>query len=143
VRLKHLPVYLSWAAIALVCLWFATQSPEKLYMRGHAAFQAGRNAEAAELFQRAFNRRRQPAKKEEALFWCAKAHQLAGHKEEAAQRYLELADNYHGYWVPESLYMYLLLTKGTDQKNRAEAFVTRLKEEYPNNSWTGKLEELQ
>jgi tetratricopeptide (TPR) repeat protein len=140
---KHLPVLLSWTAIALTCLWFATQSPEKVYMRGHAALQNGHNAEAAELFQRAFNRRRQPAKKEEALFWCAKATQLAGNKEDALKRYLQLVESYHGYWVPESLYACVVLGRDLGQSAKVESCVARLKEEYPNSSWTGKLGELK
>ena len=140
---KHLPVFLSWTAIALACLWFATQTPEKVYMLGHKAMQAGRNAEAATLFTRAFERRRSPAKKEEALFWLAKTTQLAGHKEEALKRYLELVDNYHGFWVPESLYACVMLGRDVGQSARAESSGARLKEEYPNNSWTGKLGEIR
>jgi hypothetical protein len=142
-RGKSLPLFLSWAAIALACLWFATQSPEKVYMRGHAALQARHNAEAAEMFQRAFNRRRQPAKKEEALFWLAKATQLAGNKEESLKRYLQLVESYHGYWVPESLYNCVALGRDLGQSAKVESCVVRLKEEYPNSSWTGKLGEFK
>jgi TolA-binding protein len=140
---KHLPVFLSWTAIALACLWFATQTPEKVYMLGHKAMQAGRNAEAATLFTRAFERRRSPAKKEEALFWLAKTTQLAGQKEESLKRYLHLVENYHGFWVPESLYNCVMLGREVGQSAGVESCGARLKEEYPNNSWTGKLGEIR
>jgi hypothetical protein len=139
---KTIPVLLSWTAIALACLWFATQSPEKVYLLGHKAMQAGDNNKAADRFQRAFERRRSPAKKEEALFWLAKTKELAGHKEEAMRRYLELVDNYHGYWVPESLYTYMVVARFIGQNARVDECAKRLKEEYPNNGWTVKLDTL-
>lgn len=138
--IKRVPFFLYLTAVTLSCVWFATQTPEKIYMRGHKVMQTGRNDEAAALFQRAFERRRPPAKKEEALFWLAKAKELAGQKEEAMIRYRELADNYHGYWVPESLYRYAQLGRDSGQRARVEPYAKRLFEEYPNNLWTGKLE---
>ncbi|MDD2307951.1 MAG: 6-pyruvoyl-tetrahydropterin synthase-related protein [Desulfuromonadaceae bacterium] len=142
IKNRSVPFIAYMVVIALACLWFATQTPEKAYMLGHKALQAGRHDEAATQFQSAFKRRHAPAKKEEALFWLAKAEQLAGHKEEALKRYLELVDNYHGFWVPESLYSCVLLGRETGQGTNVEQYAVRLKEEYPNSSWTGKLKEM-
>ena len=139
---EHLPVFLSWAAIALACLWFATQTPDRAYKLAHTAMKAGRPDEASGLFQRAFERRRSPGKKEDALFWLAKSKELAGHRVEAMKLYLELAENYHGYWVPESLYTYLLLARISGQAAGVESYAKRLREEYPNSTWTGKLKSI-
>ena len=112
-------------------------------MLGHKAMRAGRHAEAATHFKLAFEGRRSPAKKEEALFWFAKMLELSGKKEDAMKRYLELVDNYHGYWVPESLYTYMVVARFIGHDARVEECAKRLKEEYPNSSWTGKLNELK
>ena len=133
----RLSVY--WGLIILTCLWFATQSPEKSYSSAFKAFNAKRYDEASPLFQRAFERRRHQAKKEEALFWLAKSKELGGHKEEALKRYREIADNYHGFWLPESLYTCVLLGRETGQAALVEPYAARLKDEYPNSAWTGKL----
>ena len=61
----------------------------------------------------------------------------------AKARYLELAERYHGYWLPESLYTYVLLERLDGQPDRAAPFATRLREEYPGNKWTLKLDETK
>ena len=140
---RSVPFIAYMAAIALACLWFATQTPERAYNRAFVALQAGRTDEAAILFERAFKRRRPPIKKEEALFWLAKTNQLAGHKEEALNRYLELAASFHGFWVPESLYTCVQLGRETGQEAKVEPCAARLLEEYPKSSWAGKLKDLK
>lgn len=135
--------FISLMAIVISCFWFASQSPEKTYKLAFEAMYAGHNAEAAKLFQRAYERRRPPAKKEEALFWLAKNEELAGHKEEAMKRYVELADNYHGNWVPEALYTYVHLGRSFGERITIESYATRLQEEYPNSIWTSKLKEIK
>lgn len=132
-----------WAVLLLSCLWFATHSPEKTYNRGTEALHAGRYDQAATLFQRAFAQRRQPGKKEEALFWLAKAKELSGHKEDALKRYLELVNTYQGYWVPESLYNCVLFGRDLGKRDVAGACAERLKEEYPNSAWRGKLMKMK
>lgn len=128
-----------WALLLLAIFWFTTHSPEKTYNRATEALHSGRYDQAAPLFQRAFEQRRQPAKKEEALFWLAKANELGGHKEEALKQYLALVKTYQGYWVPESLYTCVRLGRDLNKMNMADACMARLNEEYPNSDWKRKL----
>jgi tetratricopeptide (TPR) repeat protein len=132
-----------WAVLLLSCFWFAMNSPERTYNRGTEALHAGRYDQAATLFQRAFAQRRQPAKKEEALFWSAKATESAGHKEDALKQYRELVTTYQGYWVPESLYNCVLFGRDLGKRDVADACAARLKEEFPNSAWRRKLLELR
>jgi Tfp pilus assembly protein PilF len=87
--------------------------------------------------------RKPPAKKEEALFWMSKASELAGRREEAKAGYRELIDHYHGFWVPEALYTYILLEREDGKRALTQPYAQRLREEYPNNRWTQKLDELK
>jgi hypothetical protein len=85
--------------------------------------------------------RRPPAKKEEALFWLAKATELAGHRAEAKNHYHELIERYRGYWLPESLYIANQLERLDGRIAEAEALARRLRGEYSGNKWTQKLDE--
>ena len=60
---------------------------------------------------------------------------------EAMKRYRELADNFHGYWVPESIYAYVQLGRTTGQGRAVEPYAEKLFEEYPNSSWASRLKE--
>lgn len=142
-RKYFIPTMLCWIIILLACLWFATQNPEVIYMKAHKIMQSGKNDQAATLFKRAYIKRSSSAKKEEALFWLAKSTQQAGHKEEALGRYLELIEKYHGYWVPESIYRSVVLMENQGDNAKKNLLISRLKEEYPKNIWTVKLDELK
>ena len=132
-----------WALLLLSGFWLTTHSPEKTYIRATEALHAGHYDQAVPLYRRAFEQRHQPAKKEEALFWLAKAQELAGHKEEALKQYLELVKSYQGYWVPESLYTCALLGRSSGKRDVADACAARLKKEYPNSDWKRKVLEIQ
>ena len=137
---KRLPG-VSWLALLAAGIFLGTRSPERVYNLAWEAMRANRYVEASEGFERAYRLRRPPAKKEEALFWLAKASELAGRRAQAKARYLELAERYHGYWLPESLYTYVLLERQDGHAEQAAPFATRLREEYPGNKWTLKLDE--
>lgn len=137
------PAFIAWVALLVAGFYFGTRSPERVYNLAWEAMRANRYVEASEGFARAYQLRRPPAKKEEALFWLAKASELAGRREQAMARYLELAEHYHGYWLPESLYTYALLQKLDGHPERAAPFAARLREEYPGNKWTLKLDEAK
>lgn len=140
---SYLPLLAAWLVMVAAGLWYATGAPERVYSRAWESMRANRYAEAAADFLLAYERRRPQAKKEEALFWLAKSSELAGRSDEAAARYRELVENYHGYWVPESLYTLVVLDKVTAGKIRAEAYAVRLREEYPNNQWAQKLDNVK
>jgi hypothetical protein len=70
----------------------------------------------------------------------AKASELAGLRQQAKARYLELVEHYHGYWVPEGLYTYVLMAREDGRPDLAEPFATRLRHEYPGNKWTVKMD---
>ena len=139
-----------WRATFVACLallgagfYFGTRSPERIYNLAWESMRANRYADASAEFARAYALRRPPAKKEEALFWLAKSSELAGRRAEAKARYLELAQRYHGYWLPESLYTYVLLERKDGQSDLAAPFAARLREEYPGNKWALKLDETK
>jgi TolA-binding protein len=139
----RLPLLAVWLVMVLAGAWYATRAPEREYSRAWESMRANRYAEAAVDFLLAYERRRPQAKKEEALFWLAKASELAGRFDEAAARYRELVENYHGYWVPESLYTLVVLDKVSAGKIRAEAYAVRLRAEYPENRWARKLDNVK
>ncbi|MFY9328667.1 MAG: 6-pyruvoyl-tetrahydropterin synthase-related protein [Georgfuchsia sp.] len=134
------PVLVAWLLLLATGTYFGTRSPERVYSTAWKAMAENRYAEASEGFARAYQLRRPPAKKEEALFWLAKASELAGQREQAKARYLELAEHYHGYWLPESLYTYVLMERQDGHADRAAPFATRLHEEYPGNKWTLEMD---
>ena len=133
----------AWLVLLAVGFYFGKRSPERVYSLAWEAMRAHRYAEASEGFARAYRLRRPPAKKEEALFWLAKANELVGRRAQAKARYLELAEHYHGYWLPESLYSYVVLETQDGHPEQAAPFATRLREEYPGNKWALKLDETK
>jgi tetratricopeptide (TPR) repeat protein len=142
-RWRWRAVLLVWLAMAGAGWYLATRSPEQMYNRAWESMRANRYAQASADFLRAYELRRPPAKKEEALFWLAKSTELAGQKAQAKARYRELAERYHGYWLPESLYTYALLETLDGNREVAAPYAARLRAEYPGNKWTLKLDELK
>ena len=137
------PALIAWLALLAAGIYFGIRSPERVYNLAWEDMRANRFAQASEGFVRAYQLRRPPAKKEEALFWLAKASELAGLRAQAKARYLELNQHYHGYWLPESLYTYVLLETQDGHANQVAPFAARLREEYPGNKWTLKLDEVK
>jgi hypothetical protein len=135
-----IPIAAGWIALVCAGLYFGTHSPERVYMQAWAQMNASNHKEAAPYFLRAYQLRRPPAKKEESLFWLAKSLELSGQRAEAKARYLELIGQYHGFWLPEALYTYIILERLDGNGNATEPFIKRLREEYPNNQWTLKLD---
>jgi len=134
-----LPLMLGGVLLALAGGALMLRSPERAYKEAWEAFNAGHFQEAAGRFERAYDLRRPPAKKEEALFWLAKSMERAGKTSEAKRRYRELFEQFHGYWLPESVYTYVVLERRDGHGGEAEPFARRLREEHPHNSWTQKL----
>jgi hypothetical protein len=132
-----------WAFLTLAGIYFRIHSPEPVYAHAWEFMNANKYKEAAPFFLEAYHLRRPPAKKEEALFWLAKSSELAGQREEAKARYRELFEHYHGYWVPESLSTYIQLELQDGHRTEVEPLVNRLREEYPNNQWTLKLNQVK
>lgn len=140
---RWLPALVAWSALLAVGFVLGTRSPERAYGQAWEDMRANRYLEASVQFQRAYELRRPPAKKEEALFWLAKASENAGQRAQAKARYLELIQRYHGYWLPESLYTYVLLERLDGRADLAAPHAARLREEYPGNKWALKLDELK
>ncbi|MGZ3235946.1 MAG: hypothetical protein ACXU8A_01055 [Burkholderiaceae bacterium] len=138
-----LPVFAGWTFLVLAGLYFGSHSPERVYTQAWDAMNTSQYKEASQYFLRAYQLRRPPAKKEEALFWLAKSSEQAGQKAEAKARYRELFERYHGYWVPEALYTYIQFEKQDGHRAEVEPLVQRMREEYPNNPWTLKLDQAQ
>lgn len=134
------PVAAGWLTLVLLSAYFWLNSPERLYNSAWVYMRDERYEEASAQFERAYILRSPPAKKEEALFWLAKSNELAGHRVEAKKYYRELVERYHGYWVPESLYIASQLEHLDGYSTEAEAMIRRLREEYPDNKWTQNLD---
>jgi len=131
-----MPMFIAWALLAAIGAYLAIQSPERRYKQAWAAMDAHHYQEASENFLSAYQLRRPPAKREEALFWLAMSNELAGQRPEAEARYRELCDNYHGYWLPESLYRYIRLEMADGRVAETVFYLKRLREEFPNNQWS-------
>ena len=139
--LRHgLPLLLAWVVLAAGGVGLAQRSPERVYSAAWEAMRAGEFEQASKQFARAYELRRPPSKKEEALFWTAKALEDAGNRSGAIARYRELCDNYHGFWLPEGLFNLILLVKQEGNALDTENYKRRLLEEYPNNAWALRLE---
>lgn len=138
-----LPLVAVWLLLLAGGTYFGLNSPERVYMLGWDAMNANRYQEASEQFKRAYALRKPPAKKEEALFWFAKSSELMGQRAQAKAGYRELIDRYHGFWVPEAMYTYILLEWQDGNRELTKPYARRLREEYPNDRWTKKLDELK
>ncbi len=130
-----------WVLLGLAGVYFGMRAPERIYQQAWQAMNSSQYKEASEHFLRAYELRKPPAKKEEALFWLAKSSELAGNRAAAKTRYLELIKNYHGFWLPETLYTYILLEREDGNSEAVTPLILRLREEYPNNPWTLKLDQ--
>ena len=127
--------------IALVLLgrWFYVHNPERLYTDAWALMRANQNLEAAAQFDLAYEGRKSNAKKEEALFWAAKAYELANKKEISLAHYKELTSNFKGFWLPEALYTQAIIEEQKGELSNAEATRTRLLTEFPSNQWSKRV----
>lgn len=133
---RRLPLLTGWLILMVAGSYFAMHSPERAYNNAWELFRADRYEAASVQFLRAYQLRKPTAKKEEALFWLAKAYIMDGHREEAKARYIELCAHYQGYWLPESLSILALLEREDGHNTESEAYIRRLREEYPANKWT-------
>ncbi|MCF8169397.1 MAG: tetratricopeptide repeat protein [Rhodoferax sp.] len=136
-------VALAWMALLALCGTVAWQSPERVYDRAWAALRAQQIDDAIQDFESAYAGRKVPAKREEALFWWAKSLEQAGQAEQARARYVQLVEQYSGYWVPESLHQLVVLERQGGNAVGAELFATRLRTEYPNSRWTLRVEKSE
>ncbi|MDD5460894.1 MAG: tetratricopeptide repeat protein [Methylococcales bacterium] len=84
--------------------------------------------------------RRSLASREEALFWAAKAYELAGDRQAAKRHYQKLTDQYTGYWVPESLYTLARLQRLDSCPDAALSLEQRLRTDYPEHRLTHALD---
>ena len=135
----------SWPALLwpmgllLLGLFVYSINPERVYGAAWLDMRANRYLEAADAFDQAYAGRKSDSKKEEALFWSGKAHELAGRKAEALTRYRQLTAQYHGYWLPESLYLQGSLAQAEGFPDEARAARNRLLAEHPSDRWAQRL----
>jgi hypothetical protein len=127
--------------LLLVCvgLWLHQHNPERLYTQAWTLMRANQHLEAAAEFDQAYGARKSEAKKEEAIFWAAKAYEQAGKRDEALVRLRDLTTHFHGYWLPESLYSQWRLALAAGLTTEAAASRARLLQEFPNDRWTQRL----
>jgi len=126
-------------ALALLGRWFYIHNPERLYTDAWALMRSNHNLEAAAEFDLAYQGRKSNAKKEEALFWAAKAYELANKKEISLAHYKELTTNFKGFWLPEALYTQALIEEQKGEFANAQATRARLLTEFPSNQWSQRV----
>jgi tetratricopeptide (TPR) repeat protein len=126
-----------WPALLLcVCAWLYINNPERLYGRAWDLLRSNQAAQAAPEFDAAYRMRKVEAKKEEALFWSAKAYENSDQIETALERYRELTTRFHGYWLPEALYSQSRLARQLKQLGEADTAKTRLIKEFSTSVWS-------
>ena len=138
-RYAGLTLALGWGVIVATGIHLALRAPEQVYQSAWEAMRANKHADASALFAKAYNLRRPPAKKEEALFWQAKSAEQAGDTAAAIRLYREITLRYHGYWLPEALYTLALLERRAGDADAAAPLERRLTEEYPRSVWALRL----
>lgn len=116
-------------------LWFHLHNPERLYTVAWVQMRLNHFADAANGFDQAYAARKSNAKKEEALFWAAKAYEQAGDRTTALARYRQLGASFQGYWLPESLYSQWQLAQAAGDVAQAQKARARLLQEFPNDRW--------
>lgn len=115
--------------------------PERFYKQGWQQMNRQDYRVAAHNFDHIYGIRRGQVLQEEALFWAAKAHQLAGNRKMAMQRYQQLLDEYSGYWLPESIYTLAGLHQQNGNLTKALQLRLQLKNNYPQNRFTLTLDQ--
>ncbi|MDP3651263.1 MAG: hypothetical protein Q8R67_06235 [Rhodoferax sp.] len=120
-------------------IWLHLHNPERLYTQAWELMRAGNHAKAADEFDQAFAARKGDAKKEEALFWSAKANEQAGRTEAALTRYRELTAHFYGFWLPESLFAQAQLAQAAGATAESKLVRERLLQEFPNDRWAKRV----
>jgi Tfp pilus assembly protein PilF len=132
---------LLWPALLIgLALWLYWHDPERLYTNAWVKMRSSQHIQAAQLFDEAYAGRRSDAKQEEALFWAAKAYEQAGLRDEALARYVRLTSSFHGYWLPEALYLQWQLARAKGLAAQADAARERLLREFPVNRWAQRVQ---
>lgn len=130
-----------WPALLMgLALWLYSHDPERLYANAWVKMRSSQHVQAAQLFDDAYAERRGDAKQEEALFWAAKAYEQAGMRDEALTRYVRLTSGYHGYWLPEALYLQWQLARAKGLAAQADEARERLLREFPANRWAQRVQ---
>jgi hypothetical protein len=130
-----------WPALLMgLALWLYSHDPERLYANAWVKMRSSQHVQAAQLFDDAYAERRGDAKQEEALFWAAKAYEQAGMRDEALARYVRLTSSYHGYWLPEALYLQWQLARAKGLAAQADEARERLLREFPANRWAQRVQ---
>jgi hypothetical protein len=131
--------YIGGVSIGAACLVLTANSPGIAYHDAWDDFRQGQHRAASQRFYNAYEARRSPAGKEEALFWSAKSADAAGQSDVALRRYSKLTEEHYGHWVAESLSEVFRLAHQMGDKATAEKARQRLLKEFPRSTWTVKV----
>ena len=120
-----------------VALWSWWNNPERIYKQGHELLADERYVSASHAFDRAYNGRKVPGQKAEALFWAGRSLEFTDGQAGALARYKELASLYpDNYWAAESLYRIVLIERQAHNERGAEGAYKQLLRDFPENIWT-------
>jgi hypothetical protein len=120
-----------------ITTWSWWNNPERFYKHGHELLSDERYESASSAFDHAYNARKVPGQKAEALFWAGRSLEFTDSSAGALARYRELAELYpDNYWAAESLYRIVMLEKHALNEAGAVAAYKQLLRDFPENIWT-------
>lgn len=117
-----------------------SNNPERHYSQAWQAMRKSHYAAAALAFDASRQGRHHAAAQEEATFWAAKAYELAGERVLAKQRYQLIAEQFDGYWLPESLYTLAKLHRLDQHPEQSAPIEQRLRHDFPQNPYSQSLD---
>lgn len=140
-RLRDLLMFATLACGAIGVSWWT--DPEHVYFRGHRQLSDNQFAAAAKSFDAAFAGRNVPASRAEALFWAARALDLADDKDAALTRYAQLQQEFpENFWYPESVFRQIEILHARGVADVPQQLLIELRSHAPASPWTQRASEL-
>jgi len=128
-------------SLAILAGWW--MDAERVYQRGHTRLHLQETTTAAKMFDQAFQGRRNPAQRAEALFWSARSWQMAGQPQEADHRYEQLTSDFpESYWYPESLFRRMEIRHQRGAAGSLNGLYQQLLDDAPTSQWTTQAADL-
>jgi TolA-binding protein len=121
----------------------ANSSPEDLWRLGSAAFEAGKYADAIEIFKRLTQSAPSHERADDALYFRGQAYTNLKDWEKAIGIYQQLVDKYpDGSFTDDGLYFAALAAQQLKQCNEARTYLTVIKTKYPKSNVAKQASDL-
>jgi len=123
---------------SIIIFTVAINDQQRAYYHAHSLMLKQEYVRAALLFTHAFEQRKTPAGKAEALFWSARNYEYAHLKDQATQQYKSLTNNYpESTWYGESSYRLIYLSDSSEEKKQIAEKARAL---YPAEKWVRRIQ---